>query len=353
MFRKNYRSTLIFVVFAITAGAVSPTARAWDHPGHMLTAAVAFSEIERARPELIDKIGLLFLRHPDTAPFWVAAGEAKGKERVRRMFIECARWPDDSKFTPRDMLTWHSARWAIVAKNAPPEVKAAAAAREGRPVGQAIEAVALNYAMIGNPESTPPERALGLCWVLHIIGDIHQPMHVTDYFSRDFPSGNAAGTMSYVMDPVTRTPIPLHILWDSNVLRVPTLEEVDRHAQEYMKKYPRSSLPELTRTPVGAPNAFEKWAKESHQVAVDWAYDLETLPDPNKDLPAEKLVQNMVNFILNGVSPVKDAPELPAGYWEKLQGTAERRLILAGYRIADLIIAAADNIEAQSRFVGR
>jgi hypothetical protein len=69
---------------------LAPKAHAWDHPGHMITAAIAFAEIERARPDLIDKLGLLFLKHPDPAPFWVAAGDAKGKERVRRMFIECA-----------------------------------------------------------------------------------------------------------------------------------------------------------------------------------------------------------------------------------------------------------------------
>jgi len=185
------------------------------------------------------------------------------------------------------------------------------------------------------------------------VGDIHQPMHVSDLFSKDFPTGNAAATMSYVMDPVSNTPIPLHILWDSNVLRVPALTEVDQHAQEYMKKYPRSALPELKATPVSDPNAFTKWAKESHQVAVDWAYNLKTLPDPNRNQPADKLVQNMVNFILNGVSPVKEAPQLPDGYWEKLQSTAERRITLAGYRMADLFIAAANQIEAQRKFVGR
>jgi len=141
----------------------------------MTSAAIAFAEIEQKRPDLIEKIGLLFLAHPDTAPFWVAAGEAKGKERIRRMFLECARWPDDSKFTPRDMLTWHTARWAIVAKDAPPEVKAAAKAREGKPAGQALEALALNNAMVANPESSPAERALGLCWVFHIVGDLHCP----------------------------------------------------------------------------------------------------------------------------------------------------------------------------------
>ena len=340
-------------IAAMLFSFITPNSYAWDHPGHMTTAAIAFSEIERARPELIDKIGLLFLKHPDTAPFWVAAGEAKGKERVRRMFIECARWADDSKFTPNDRLTWHTARWAIVAKDATPEVKAAAEARHGKPAGQAIEALTLNNAMIANPESTPAERALGLCWVLHIAGDIHQPMHVSDLFSKDFPTGNGGATMSYVMDPVTKTPIPLHILWDSNHLRIPSLAKVDKHAQAFMKKYPRSAFPELKVAPVSDPNAFMKWAKESHQVALDWAYDLETLPDPNKDQPSEKLVQNMVNFILNGVSPVDDAPPLPDGYWEKLQDTSERRLTLAGYRIADLVLAAADNIEAQRKFIGR
>ena len=82
---------VIGTLFLSTISTFAPKALAWDHPGHMITANVAFSEIERARPELIDKLGLLFLKHSDTAPFWVAAGEAKSKERVRRMFIECAR----------------------------------------------------------------------------------------------------------------------------------------------------------------------------------------------------------------------------------------------------------------------
>jgi len=138
-------------------------AHAWDHPGHMTTAAIAFSEIEQTRPDLIEKIGLLFLAHPDMSPFWVAAGEAKGNERVRRMFIECARWADDAKFRPNDRPTWHTARWAIVAEDAPPAAKAAAAARNGKPAGQAIEAANLNFAMVSNHESTPAERSLALC----------------------------------------------------------------------------------------------------------------------------------------------------------------------------------------------
>ena len=64
---------------------------------------------------------------------------------------------------------------------------------------------------------------------------------------------------------------------------------------------------------------------------------------------------NMVKFIKEGISPVppEDAPELPAEYWEKLQDTAHRRITLAGCRIADLIIAAADQVTAERQFMGR
>jgi len=340
-------------MIAVALTVVAVNAHAWDHPGHMLTADIAYNEIERARPDLIEKIGLLFLAHPDPAPFWVAAGEAKGKERVRRMFLECARWPDDNKFTNNDRLTWHTARWAVVTKDAPPEAKAAVEARHGEPAGQALEALALTYGMLSNPESSPSERAWGLCWMMHVVGDIHQPMHVSDLFSKQFPSGNTAGSMGYVMDPVTKTPITLHILWDSNVLRVPSVAAVDTSEKEFVKKYPRSAFPELKAHPITDPNFFREWAQESHQVAMDWAFNVKMAVDPDKNQTSEQLVKKMVNFILNGVSPVKEAPPLPAGYWEKLQSTAEQRITLAGYRIADLLLAAASQIEAQTKFVGR
>ena len=59
----------------------------------------------------------------------------------------------------------------------------------------------------------------------------------------------------------------------------------------------------------------------------------------------------MVKFILEGVAPVDEAPQLPEGYWEKVQATSAQRITLAGVRIADLILSAADNIETQRAFM--
>ena len=352
MFKQSLTLLGAGAVFAF--GLFSTGARAWDHPGHMTTAAIAYAEIMRERPELMDDIGMLFLVHPEAAPFWVAAGSARGEEATRRKFIECARFADDIKFTASDEPTWHTARWAIIADDSPPEVVAAVEARKGKPAGQAIEALTLNFAMLENPESSPRERIQALCWVFHTMGDLHQPMHTSDLFSAEFPAGNAAASMSYVEDPVSGTPIPLHMLWDMNALRSPELEDVDRYAEELMQKYPRSSFPELQEHPFTGATSFNDWAQESYQIAADWAYeDVETRPDPDKDQDTERLIQNMMKFILEGIAPVEDAPQLPDGYWDKLQLTTAQRITLAGYRIADLVLAAADNIESQRKFIGR
>ena len=269
------------------------------------------------------------------------------------MFIEGARWPDDNKWTVHDRPTWHTARWAIIAEDAPPEAKAAAEARKGRPAGQAIEALALNYAMLRNPDTTPGERATALCWLLHMVGDIHQPLHVSDQFSKRFPAGNGAGTLEYVRDPLGDSAMPLHILWDSNKFRSTKLEDVDRTAKELRKKYPRTAFPELD---VDSGEAdFEGWARESFKIAEDFAYGsgIKTVADPDKDLDPDKAVKKMVAYILDGVSPVEDAPEVPEEYWERLQEIAERRITLAGYRLADCIIAAAEQIQAERSLAAR
>jgi len=343
---------VISSVLALALLAVRP-AIAWDHPGHMTSAVIAWSEIERLRPGVLEKIGLVLLKHPDPAPFWVAADGARGNERGRRMFIEAARWPDDSKFTLNDRPTFHTARWAIVTDDAPQEAREMVAARGGNPVGDAVKALELNAAVMANPEAMVWERALALSWVLHIIGDIHQPLHVTDLVSAEYPTGNAAGALSYVWDPIADSAMPFHILWDSNNMRSTDLTEIESNAREFLKKHPRSSYSQLTeKNGVGD---FEAWARESHQIAIDFAYGygINTIPDPNLNADSERLIANMVKYILDGVSPVDEAPKVPEEYWEKLQEIAHRQITLAGYRIADLIVAAADKILAERATAGK
>ena len=75
--------------------------------------------------------------------------------------------------------------------------------------------------------------------------------------------------------------------------------------------YPRSTLPELQ-----SHRSVKSWSKESRQYAIDDAYLDGSLP------PGEN---------------ASHATILPAGYTHHAKEIAERRVALAGYRLADEI----------------
>ena len=110
---------------------------------------------------------------------------------------------------------------------------------------------------------------------------------MTDYFSAEYPAGNAAGGLSYVWDPMQDSATTLHILWDSNSLRSTALKDIDAYAAAFMEKYPRESFPQLAAD--GSNPDFRGWALESHQIAIDFAYGggLEFIKDPDPTMDAE------------------------------------------------------------------
>ena len=91
-----------------------------------------------------------------------------------------------------------------------------------------------------------------------------------------------------------------------------------RNRQEFQQ----NQLTELANTD------FESWAKESFEIATKIAYrNGQLIGSPrsgNKDCTA-----------------LETAPMLPVGYVVNATRIADRRMILAGYRLADLLKAAA------------
>jgi hypothetical protein len=303
---------------AVALGLVSPAA-AWTRPGHMVTAAIAYDEIQRMRPDLLPVIGTLLDAHPDRGPFQVAVDRTTGAERARRMFLECARWPDDIRLTTNDRPTWHAALWPVVAADASPQTRAKVAARGEPPAGEAIQAIALNLRVLSDRRASTAERATSLCWVLHVVGDIHQPLHTAELFSAAWPDGDGGGSGEYVQDPLGPDPIVLHWLWDDSINRSGVAADVDRRAREIEAGHPRAVLAELKRP--GGPDRFTTWAhEESYPIAASFAFGARIATSPT---PA-------------------GAPAVPDGYWQEVRRIAESRVALAGYRMADEVIAALD-----------
>lgn len=299
------RPPILAAALALTLHA---PAQAWTRPGHMVTAAIAYDQLATKDPAALKRLLALAAQHPDRGPFEVAVGRATGEERDRRLFMELARWPDDVRGGAQDHPTWHHAlRPVSDQRNPPPKAPSPQSA------GAANEAFALNVKVASDPNAPASDRAMAIAWVFHIAGDIHQPLHTAQLFSSRFPNGDRGGGLQHVRDPKTGEPISLHWFWDDSVNRDGEPEKAEARARDLTQRYPRASFPELGKTPAEA-EAFAAWGEESYRLAAPLAY--------RSDLVS--------------ADSAAQAPNLPKAYVDDVTAQAERRLTLAGHRLADV-----------------
>jgi hypothetical protein len=255
---------------------------------------------------VIDKLADIIAHHPDRGPFEVAQNRATGRDRARLLFLEFARWPDDARGTTYDHPTWHYASRPVIRAGTPNPPRPTDAS------GQAIEALELNLRVAANPHAPIADRAVALCWVMHITGDMHQPLHSASLYSAAYPHGDSGGNDQYVIDPATHQPVTLHWFWDDSVLQDGDSQGVIARAQAIEQHYPRASLTQLRA--IAARN-FAEWAFR------------ETFPFSAQAFPP--------NFV--GGANAQCAVALPPGYADTVHAITERRIAIAGYRLADLL----------------
>jgi hypothetical protein len=276
----------------------------------MVTAAIAYDELAAHDPAVIDRVMAIIAHHPEHGPFEVAIARTTDAERTRRVFLEIARWPDDIRGGAYDHPSWHAAfRPVVDPQEPPPHIPPNVVTYE------AFEALTLNAHMAADTRAPDSDRAVALCWVFHIVGDIHQPLHSAELYSRDFPDGDRAGTLAFVLEPKTHQPENLHWFWDDRVSQTDDPDGAFARAHELERKFPRAQfVSELAKEKALLPN-IEAWADESHAVAQSIAYG------PNR--PRAK--------------SAADAKLPDDAYVKASTAIAEQRLTLAGYRLADLL----------------
>jgi len=297
----------VAAVVAVWSLTLSP-ALAWTRPGHMVTAAIAFDDLLASDPAVIDRVAALLDSHPDRAPFEVAEDRSEGRERALRLMMECARWPDDARLTVWDQPSWHVEMKPVVrADDPPPVAPSAETAMDG------VEAFVMNARVMANPGATPAQRAQALCWVMHLAGDVHQPLHTAQLFSSAYPIGDRAGSLQFVIDPVSGQPETLHWFWDDSVHRAGDVASVVARAAEIERRLPRSGFASLSYQATAVD--YLAWADESRAIASTLAY---------RSGP------------VGGMSADQARPLDPT-YVAEVAMTAEGRVAMAGYRLADLL----------------
>ncbi|HTV24839.1 MAG TPA: S1/P1 nuclease [Polyangiaceae bacterium] len=212
-------------------GSARP-AVAWNGAGHMQIALLAYDalpESQRAR------LASLVEQHPrfrdDFLPALPASITAPA-ERARWLFAFASTWPDVARGQPLfEHGTWHyvnlplelhgseltscrQARRELPASQrriAAIDAQRRARGEPGIPGGDSIrEALPNNLRTLADPQAQRQARALALSWVLHLVGDAHQPLHAVALFTeRRFVSGDRGGN-----DILLRERGSLHRVWD-------------------------------------------------------------------------------------------------------------------------------------------
>jgi hypothetical protein len=254
---------------------LSTRAYSWNNTGHMVAARLAWQKFDQDQKNKAIKI---LKKHPHYDEF-LSAGRPDGFTEAEWVFLRASTWPDWVRNHHKDEYhhsTWHYINYPFV----PPGSRIDAANHQPRADEENIVrqlGVAIQKVKNGNQE----DQAVYLCWVLHLGGDIHQPLHTTDLFSKQFPEGDRGGNLAYVVlhDGANKT--KLHPMWDGLLGKSTTASAIGRVVEQVNTLI--QTNPDLIKNDLQNHKTIESWARESFEAAKKYAYLNGELPLGEED----------------------------------------------------------------------
>jgi hypothetical protein len=290
-------------------------ALSWNIPTHMVNGAISYRLLYRDSPATIPKVRAILEKHPWYADRWRDdIAKLPDSQRDEMLFMLAARWADDIRNRDRaeSHPSWHYINWPFKPEGEPESV---------RPLppnpDNILTAFAENERVLrsGAPDD---KRSGALAWLFHLVGDIHQPLHAVQLFTREYPNGDRGGGDFCVRVAQDHAPLSLHRLWDGLITSSNNTRTLRNIAIELQSRFIKSGLSELAVT------APEAWAKESFEIATKIAYQNGALRGTPKGQRKD-------------CREVTDAAVQPAGYAAIARKIADRRMMLSGYRLANLL----------------
>lgn len=171
----------------------------------------------------------------------------------------------------------------------------------------AITAIKESILILKNQATVMNEKGFYLRVLLHVVADLHQPMHAVSQFSKFHPYGDKGGNLFRLKS--NRIASNLHAYWDKGggfltAKQKYSKAQLIRKAYNIEKKWP-CELQKMNLNPI-------KWANESHQLALTEAYQLKLGEKPNN------------------------------AYEKKVKKITEQQIALAGCRLAALLNKVVD-----------
>jgi len=281
------RSTLRRGALAAALLLAAQGALAWGPQGHRTVGAIADRLLTPAA-----QAEVLRLLQNDRDKFDAPSG--------RTTLEAVSVWADELHGTPGARPSWHYDDVPICGS----EEKARYC-----PDGQCnTEQLKRLIGVLGDARAAPRERDEALKWVVHLVGDIHQPLHAAD-------NGDHGGNLVLVvLEGVhTRGRENLHRAWDGDLVQLAL------HARN--RQQPPRDIDALADEAAnlerevgqGTPDG---WARESNNLARNVAY-------------------HYAGFACNSLRT--GVVVLDAAYLDDAEVVVRERLLLAGARLANLL----------------
>jgi hypothetical protein len=307
----------------LLALAFAPAASAWNKMGHMEVAAIAYA---RLTPQVRTQADQLLTLNPAYAE-WTGTEPSRNALTRQRAFMRAAAWPDDIKTAPgytdegdrqdapyagadqgyADHLRhryWHIISLPFSTDGTP---------LKPPPVPNVLTQITSLSAVLADPAASPDRKSYALTWLLHLVGDVHQPLHTVSRFTQALPDGDAAGNKAMLVCPPEDHAGPpahcerqLHAFWDDLAGDEEGLTDYVPGALRHVRELPPADA-RLAR--IGDPQI---WVNEGVQLAQGVVY---TGP------------------AASGAGPYV----LDAAYEAQARQLAGQRLALAGARLARLL----------------
>jgi hypothetical protein len=265
--------TILFIAAAAVAAVPTP-ALAWGKTGHRVVAAIADTQLSGlARAHVKQILG--------------------GAESLD----EAATWPDEMRSDPAPFWQKTSTPWHYVTLNgilydhAPPE-------------GDALKALNHFRDVLQDPKASLADKQMALRFVVHIVGDLHQPLHVGKCCDR---GGNEVRVKWF------GKPMNLHAVWDSALVDEEQLSFTELTAKLVRHARPADVIAWWDINP-------RDWITESGQIRDSLYPTAADKPRASKDKKAK---------------PGEEAlPDLSYSYVYRSTPIMEQRLSKAGVRLA-------------------
>jgi len=252
---------LAFCAVGVFATAPTP-ASAWGREGHEIVAAIAEAHLNPATKAEIDR---LLRSHGETS------------------LASIANWADNVRTLNFIQLPAHSVRIPVGANDYSP-------ARDCARNRCAVGGLAAAVDAFGDVKLPEDARLIALKLIVHLVGDIHQPLHASQY----------TGSKTFVK--FHDRSITLHKIWDTEILRQNTSGSIEDEAKN-----------------------------------IDVADPLEEIDDPAKwAIESNEIVLNVILSKDNSMK-IKEDGSLDDQYLRAQWNIVKMRLNLAGRRLANLL----------------